>query len=69
MRTVQFEVKDDIARKIEGLSAGEKDELIRIIDLWLFDRRTLREIMDDISVYAQRQGLSPEILDELLKEE
>lgn len=69
MRTIQFKVKDDIAQKIEQLSAGEKDELIRLIDLWLFDRRKLREVMDDISAYAQRQGLTPELLDELLKEE
>ena len=69
MRTIQFKVKDDIAQKIEQLSAGEKDELIRLIDLWLFDRRTFREVMDDISAYAQRQGLTPELLDELLKEE
>ncbi len=69
MRTVQIEVKEDTAQRIERLSESEKNELVRFIDVWLQDRRTLREVMDDISEYAQRQGLTAELLDELLKAE
>jgi len=68
MRTVQIEVKEDTAQRIEQLTKSEKNELSRFIDVWLQDRRSLREVMDDISEYAQRQGLTPELLDKLLKE-
>ena len=32
-------------------------------------RRTLREVMDEIGSKAQARGLTPEILDELLRDE
>ena len=69
MRTVQIELNEDAAQRIEQLSKNEKNELSRFIEVWLQDRRSLREVMDDISEYAQRKGLTPELLDKLLKEE
>lgn len=67
MRTIQIEVKEDTARRMDLLSDREKDELIRIIDIWTHDRRALRAVMDDMSEYAQWKGLKPEVLEELLK--
>ncbi len=69
MRTIQLEVKEDTAQKVKQLSPKEKETLAQMIDLWVQDNRPLREVMDDISAYAQQQGLTPEILEKLLKEE
>jgi hypothetical protein len=69
MRTIQLKVKEDTARKVSQLSPKEKESLAHMIDLWVQDERTLREVMDDISTYAKQQGLTPELLEKLLKEE
>ncbi len=69
MRTIQLDVQEDTALKVNQLSQREKEMLARMIDTWVQDRRTLREVMDDMSAYAQRQGLTQALLDELLKEE
>lgn len=69
MRKIQLEVKEDTAQKIEQLSPAERESLSRMIDFWVQDRRTLREVMDDMSAYAKQQGLTPEILENLLKDE
>lgn len=54
MRTIQLNVNEDTAEKIDQLSDQEKDELSQAINFWLRDRRTLREVMDDTSAYAQQ---------------
>ncbi len=69
MRTIQLDVQEDTALKVNQLSQREKEMLARMIDTWVQDRRTLREVMDDMSAYAQQQGLTQALLDELLKEE
>ncbi len=69
MRTIQLDVKEDTALKIDQLSSEEKEIPAQMIDIWVQDHRTLREVMDDISAYAQQQGLTPKILEELLKDE
>ena len=69
MRTVPIEVNEVTAKKIAQLSQQEKANLSQLIGIWVNDERTLREVMDSMSAYAQQQGLTPEILDELLKDE
>lgn len=69
MRTIQIEVSDDVAEKVSQLSSKQKQELQTVISRWAKDARTLREVMDDISKKAKERGLTPEILDNLLKGE
>lgn len=69
MRTIQLKVKEDTARKVSQLSPKEKETLAQMIDFWVQDKRTLRAVMDDMSAYAKQQGLTPELLEKLLKEE
>ncbi len=77
MRTIQIEVSDEIASKISRLSSEKKEELTQLISLWVEkdslwvekDIRTFREVIKDMSEYAQKQGLTPEILEKLLNEE
>lgn len=69
MRTVPIEVNEATADKITQLSQQEKANLIQLIDIWVNDDRTLREVMDSMATYAQQQGLTPEILKKLLRDE
>jgi alkylhydroperoxidase family enzyme len=69
MRTIQIEVSDEVAEKFTQLSPKQKQELTSVISRWAKDARTLREVMDDISKTAKERGLTPEILEELLKDE
>ena len=69
MRTIQIQVSDEIADKVLRLAPEQKQELETVISSWVKDARTLREVMDDISRIAEERGLTPEILEELLKDE
>lgn len=69
MKTITLETSDELADRFSKLSEKEKKELAEMINLLMADKRTLREVMDDMSAYAQKQGLTPELLENLLKEE
>lgn len=68
MKTITLETSDEAAARFSRLSDKEKKELAEMISLLMEDKRTLREVMDDMSVYAQEQGLTPELLERLLKD-
>ncbi|REG82534.1 hypothetical protein [Algoriphagus antarcticus] len=69
MKTINVEVPEDIAKRYLNMSPSEQlsvsKELIRILE----KRKGLREIMDDMSEQAKKNGLTPELLEELLKDE
>lgn len=69
MKDLVITVRDEIAERFLKLSDEEKRDLAEMIGMLMEDKRTLREVMDDISKYAQQQGLTPEILEQLLKDE
>ena len=69
MKDLTISVRDEVADRFLKLSDKEKQDLVEMINLLMEDKRTLREVMDDISKYAQEQGITPEILKELLKKE
>jgi len=69
MRTIQIQVSDDVAEKYENLSAVEKEEIARLLSVWAKKSRSILEVMSDISEYAKKQGLTPEILEKLLEDE
>ena len=69
MKNVNIKVSDETAEAIKNMSDLRKKELLASIESWVRPKRTLEQIMKDISDQAQKNGLTPEILDELLKEE
>ena len=69
MKTITLEISDELADRFSKLSEKEKNDMAEMIDLLMGDTRSLRQVMDDMSEYAQKQGLTPEILEELLKKE
>ena len=71
MKAVTVELSDDLASRIQSLSEFERKELNRIIALWLGIKkpRHILEVMDEIAKYAKDQGMTPEVLEALLKDE
>ncbi len=69
MRTIQLEVSDEVAEKVQQLTQEQRQELTRLIMVWANNPKPLLQVMAEISEYAQQQGLTPEILEELLKDE
>jgi ribosomal silencing factor RsfS len=69
MKTITLEVSDPTAEKVAQMSLAEKKSVAQTLELLVGRRkRSLREIMDDASEQAKKNGLTPEILDEILKE-
>jgi hypothetical protein len=69
MKTVTIPVSDEAASRFNSLTDEQKSELSKMIDNWVNDPRTIFDIMHEISDYAKKQGLTPEILEQLLKDE
>ncbi len=69
MRTIQLEVSDEVAAKVQQLTPGQQQELAQLITVWANNPKPILKVMAEISKYAQQQGLTPEILEELLKDE
>lgn len=72
-KTITIRVSADAARIFETASEAERLKLEALLSLRLSgvtrSKRTLEEIMAEISQHAQAQGLTPEILDSILNEE
>ena len=72
--TITIPLDPETARAYESAGAEEKQRIQLLLGVWLRKlttekTRTLEEIMDDISRKAAERGLTPEILESLLKEE
>jgi hypothetical protein len=68
MKTITLEVPDVLAEKIERMSPTERTAIFDTITKFVINRRSMEEIMDDISDQAERNGLTEEVLDKILKE-
>ena len=68
MKTITLEVSDSVAERLGKMSASEKKTLSKKLDLLIGENRTLDAIMDDISNQSERNGLTPEIFEQLLKD-
>ena len=68
MKTITLEVSDPVAEKIEKMSALEKKAISETLRQLVTNRRNLDEILEDIRSQAERNGLTPEVLDKILKE-
>ena len=73
-QNVTIPLDTDVANFYLSASEQEKIRMQWLINLWMKTkvmekpRRSLREIMDEAGKYAQEQGLTPEILNEILNE-
>jgi len=72
--TISLEVDADTARSFAAASAEERRKLqlllrLRLRELTARPPRPLKEVMDEVGRYAEAQGLTPEILESLLRDE
>jgi len=68
MTTVQILLPKTTAEKYQQLTEQQKDVLSALISDSLSESPDLLEVMDYISFKAQKRGLTPDILNELLAE-
>lgn len=75
-KTISLRVSADAARAYETASAEEKRKLGALVSSWLREatrqqahRRSLEEVMSEMSRRAQARGLTPEKLDAILNDE
>ena len=71
---ITLEVDSEAARVFRSASTEEQEKLQVLLGIWLkeyarADGSSLKETMNDISRKAQSRGLTPEILESILKEE
>jgi hypothetical protein len=72
--TISLEVDADTARAFSAASAEERRKLqlllgLRLRELTARPQRPLKEVMDEIGRHAEAQGLTPELLESLLRDE
>ena len=72
-KTITIRVNAEVARIFEAASEEQRRKLEALLSLKLSDvtrnKRTLEEVMAEISRKAQARGLTPEMLDSILTEE
>jgi hypothetical protein len=71
--TISIEVDADTARAYRSASVEEQRKLQLLLRLWMKDLSktpalSLRGVMNEMSDRAEARGLTPEILDSLLKD-
>lgn len=73
MATIEVEVNPDLAQSYASAPEATQKKIQLWMNLWLPeffnpDRQSLVSIMDEIGANAQARGLTPEILEDLLRE-
>ncbi len=71
-RTITIPLDPQTARAYDSAPPEEKRKMQALLSLWLRDLTageypSLRELLDDVASKAKARGLTPEILDGLLK--
>ena len=74
MEAITLKVDSDAARAFKSVSVADKEKFQIMLGIWLKEYArastgSLRETMDEISRKARDRGLTPDVLDSLLKEE
>ena len=69
MKNITLQVSDEVAEAIRNMNDSRKKELLNSLKNWIFPTRSLEQVMKDISEEAKQKGLTPQILDDLLKDE
>ena len=71
--TITIHIDPEAARAYEDAPPADRKKMRALLSLWLRDvatagPATLKEIMSDVSKKARARGLTPEILEDLLKD-
>ncbi len=73
VQEVTFHIDEEAVRAFNSASADEQRRLEALISIRLIEatrnKKSLQEIMSDISRKAQERGLTPEILKSILNED
>jgi len=72
--TITIQVDREAARAFKDAPLAERKKMQALLSLWLRDvataePATLKEIMNDLGRKARARGLTPDLLEDLLKEE
>lgn len=74
MATISIQVDEEAAKAYAEVSPHERSKIecllrLRLQDLTLRPRRSLKAVMDEIGQQAEARGLTPELLESLLNDE
>lgn len=72
--TISIQVEEEIAKAFAAAPTEEQRKIalllrLRLQDLTLGSQRSLKVVMDEIGEQAEDRGLTPEILESLLRDE
>jgi hypothetical protein len=72
--TISIEVDDDTAKAYAAASEEQQRKVqlllkLRLREIVAAPRKTLEQVMDEVGAEAQARGLTPEILESLLRDE
>ncbi|WP_345298773.1 hypothetical protein [Candidatus Villigracilis affinis] len=72
MQTISIQVSSEAAQAYHRASVEERKKMELLLSLRLLEvsliHKPLKQVMSEISRSAQERGLTPEILDDLLKD-
>jgi len=69
METIQLKVSNKAARIFKSMDSKRKKQIEMSLENWLEPQKSLEQIMREMSEEAKKNGLTQEILDEILKDE
>jgi K+/H+ antiporter YhaU regulatory subunit KhtT len=69
MTVINIVVNDKAAQKFMLMSSKEKESVSQLVNEIIVDARTLEQVMEDMTMYAKKRGLTPEKFDEILNED
>ncbi|MBL7878056.1 MAG: hypothetical protein JNL53_20485 [Cyclobacteriaceae bacterium] len=69
MKKITLEVSELTAEKLEKMTRKEKRAIEETLSRIISNRKSLSEIIHEASEQARKNGLTPELMEELLKEE
>jgi hypothetical protein len=66
--TLSVNVNDTLANRLSKLTQQELDRTMGVLEMVLRDNRTMEEVVRDMRIQAERNGLTDEELEKILKE-
>ena len=68
--TINIKVDSEVARVYQKASGDQKKKMALLVNLWLkefaADKKTLKQVMDDVSDKAKAKGATPQKLSSAL---
>ncbi len=72
METINIKVDQEVAKAYRESDRKKQEQISTIIKLFLnknFSQKSLSEVMEEIAYKAEKRGLTPEILEDILNDE